>query len=46
MNAEELMTRDPQTCGPNDNLQRAAQLMWETDCGIVPVVDRKTTSSA
>jgi CBS domain-containing protein len=33
------MTRDVQACGPNDALGRAAQIMWETDCGCVPVVD-------
>jgi CBS domain-containing protein len=36
---EHLMTRDPRTCSLGDPLQRAAQLMWEADCGCVPVVD-------
>ncbi len=35
----EVMTRNPRTCGPGDTLHRAAQIMWETDCGCVPVVD-------
>ncbi len=39
MNVSDLMTMAVQTCTPGDNLQRAAQLMWENDCGIVPVVD-------
>jgi len=39
MNASELMTTVVKSCGTNDNLQRAAQIMWETDCGVVPVVD-------
>jgi CBS domain-containing protein len=39
MNASELMTRDVKSCNVNDNLQRAAQIMWENDCGAVPVVD-------
>jgi len=39
MNASELMTNNPKSCSPNDNLQRAAQIMWESDCGVVPVVD-------
>jgi CBS domain-containing protein len=39
MNASELMTTDVKSCGVNDNLQRAAQIMWESDCGAVPVVD-------
>jgi CBS domain-containing protein len=39
MNVSDLMTAAVKSCGTNDNLQRAAQLMWENDCGIVPVVD-------
>jgi CBS domain-containing protein len=34
-----LMSRDPRTCGPNDSSSRAAQIMWDNDCGCVPVVD-------
>jgi CBS domain-containing protein len=33
------MTKDVATCGPDDSLNRAAQLMWERDCGFVPVVE-------
>jgi CBS domain-containing protein len=32
--------RSVQACAPSDNLSRAAQLMWELDCGFVPVCDR------
>ena len=32
------MTREVKACGPNDSLNRAAQLMWENDCGFLPVV--------
>ena len=39
MNVSDLMTSAVKSCGIHDNLQRAAQLMWENDCGIVPVVD-------
>jgi len=39
MIASEVMTRAVQSCGPNDTLQRATQIMWEHDCGVVPVVD-------
>lgn len=35
----DVMSRDPVTVQPSDNLNRAAQLMWEADCGSVPVVD-------
>jgi CBS domain-containing protein len=34
-----VMTRDVVTCAPSDTLHRAAQIMWERDCGAVPVVD-------
>lgn len=39
MRIEDLMTREVATCSPNDTLNRAAQLMWERDCGALPVVD-------
>ena len=35
----QVMTRDVQCCGPGDTLHRAAQIMWERDCGAVPIVD-------
>jgi CBS domain-containing protein len=40
MNASDLMTTTVQSCRADDNLQRAMQLMWDHDCGVVPVVDR------
>jgi CBS-domain-containing membrane protein len=33
------MTRSVKTCGPEDSLEVAARLMWENDCGCVPVTD-------
>jgi CBS-domain-containing membrane protein len=39
MNVDEIMTREVWTCGPDDSLEEAARLMWERDCGCVPVVD-------
>jgi CBS domain-containing protein len=38
MKVFEVMTIDVGFCHPEDNLTRAAQIMWERDCGIVPVV--------
>jgi CBS domain-containing protein len=35
----DLMTTNAKSCGTMDNLERAAQIMWENDCGVVPVVD-------
>src|SRR5579862_1491147 len=37
MRVENIMTRPVQSCRPEDSLERAAQLMWECDCGSVPV---------
>jgi CBS domain-containing protein len=39
MKIEDLMSTSLVTCHPRDNLSRAAQMMWEHDCGAVPVVD-------
>ena len=39
MNASDLMTKAVDSCRADDNLQRAMQIMWERDCGVVPVVD-------
>jgi CBS domain-containing protein len=39
MKVSDLMTTAVRSCGTGDNLQLAAQIMWESDCGIVPVVD-------
>ena len=39
MNVQEIMTRPAVTCRPGDTLNTAAQIMWEQDCGAVPVVD-------
>ncbi|MCA8955495.1 MAG: CBS domain-containing protein, partial [Planctomycetes bacterium] len=41
MKISELMTTTYTTCRPEDNLDRAAQIMWTADCGCVPVVDRE-----
>lgn len=38
MKVEQLMTQDVRTCRPGDNLSAATQLMWDGDCGCIPVV--------
>ena len=38
MKVHDWMTRDVATCLVDDTLNRAAQLMWEGDFGVVPVV--------
>jgi CBS domain-containing protein len=39
MKVKELMTTDVKHCGPETNLAEAARIMWEGDCGAVPVTD-------
>lgn len=39
MKVSEIMTAKAACCGPEDSDNRPAQLMWENDCGVVPVVD-------
>jgi CBS domain-containing protein len=41
MQAQELMTRDPACCTPEDPAQKAAELMSQHDCGAIPVVDNE-----
>jgi len=33
MRIEQLMTTPVHSCKPEDTLERAAQLMWDRDCG-------------
>ena len=37
MRVEQLMARPVQCCRSEDTLARAAQLMWDHDCGCLPV---------
>jgi len=39
MKVERIMTKDISACTPGQTLNRAAQIMWERDCGCVPVVN-------
>lgn len=39
MNVSDLMTTNTKSCSPNDTLQDVARIMWENDCGVVPVVE-------
>ena len=39
MLVSEMMTREVQTCNAGDSLNTAAEMMWRTDCGCLPVVD-------
>lgn len=37
----DLMSSDPVTCRPFENLSEAAQRMWEGDFGVLPVIDEQ-----
>jgi len=39
MKIKDIMTADVRTCTPDTTVAEAAQLMWDGDCGILPVVD-------
>ena len=39
MFVKEVMTDSPSTCLATDSANEAARIMWECDCGSVPVVD-------
>ena len=38
MKVEQLMTKDVHTCRPTDTLDVVAQILWDRDCGALPVV--------
>src|SRR5260221_9521661 len=40
MNVEDLMTQNVALVRPEQTLGMAAQLMWDCDCGALPVVER------
>src|SRR5581483_7925345 len=39
MKVKEIMTSNVKSCAPDTNLAEAARIMWEQDCGAVPVTD-------
>jgi CBS domain-containing protein len=39
MKVKEIMTVEPKTCTSDTTLAAAANLMWEGDCGVLPVVE-------
>lgn len=39
MKANDIMTKDVYVCNQEDSLNEAARIMWEHDCGSVPIVD-------
>lgn len=43
MKARDIMSEPAYTCGPNTDLASVAGIMWDHDCGFVPVVDSSGT---
>lgn len=41
MKVKELMTSNPKSCNAFTTLNSAAQIMWDNDCGFVPIVDNE-----
>jgi len=41
MRVHEVMTAPARACLPTDSLHTAAEIMWSTDCGFVPVIDEQ-----
>ncbi|ADE14998.1 CBS domain containing protein [Nitrosococcus halophilus Nc 4] len=39
MNVKDLMIKNVATCGPETTLDTVALLMWDKDCGSIPIVD-------
>jgi CBS domain-containing protein len=39
MRVQDIMISKPLSCAPQSNLAEVAQLMWQGDCGIVPITD-------
>jgi CBS domain-containing protein len=42
MQIAEVMTPGPIACAPDTTVAEAAHLMWEGDCGVLPVVSDRT----
>lgn len=41
MKVSEIMVRTAATCRPDMNLGEAVEIMWNRNCGILPIVDRQ-----
>ncbi|HEX9743524.1 MAG TPA: CBS domain-containing protein [Nitrospiraceae bacterium] len=43
MKVKDIMNSPVQSCGPETNLGAAAMMMWDSDCGVLPVVNYEGT---
>ena len=41
MKVQEVMTQDVKFCKPETNLAEATTILWNADCGLLPVVDEE-----
>ena len=41
MQVKDIMTRNPKFCRVDNNLAEAAELLWSTNCGALPVLDEQ-----
>jgi CBS domain-containing protein len=39
MKVLQVMTKQPAYCGPETNLASAIEILWNRDCGVLPIVD-------
>jgi CBS domain-containing protein len=39
MRVQDVMTRNVKSCQPEVTMDQAAMMMWDYDCGVLPVVD-------
>jgi CBS domain-containing protein len=39
MRVQDVMTRNVKSCRPEATVDQAAMMMWDYDCGVLPVVD-------
>ena len=39
MKVQEIMTQQVASCAPDSDLASVAKLMWDRDCGVIPVLD-------
>ncbi len=44
MNISEVMSQPAACCGPFEPLSEAARIMWDKDCGVVPIVEPMTNA--
>ena len=39
MRVQDIMTKDVSSCNPGTNAAAAAEIMWNRNCGVLPIVE-------